>query len=105
MFTNDTATIKCGVTVSILCPVDLKALNERTVTAVIWGEVFRFFRSRAARVELKQQRNSPAGSAGMYSALSLQCLPILFATCCSLLPTSWEALKPGNKYLLIRANG
>lgn len=103
MFTNDTVTIKCGVTVSIA--VDLKALNERTVTAVIWGEVFRFFRSRAARVELKQQRNSPAGSAGMYSALSLWCLLILFATCCSLLPTSWEALKPGNKYLLIRANG
>lgn len=59
MFTNDTVTIKCGVTVSILCPVDLKALNERTVTAVIWGEVFRFFRSRAARVELKQQTEIP----------------------------------------------
>lgn len=57
MFTNDTVTIKCGVTVSIA--VDLKALNERTVTAVIWGEVFRFFRSRAARVELKQQTEIP----------------------------------------------
>lgn len=57
MFVDDTVNTKCGVTVCVA--VDLKALNEQTVTTVMWGEMFHFFRSRAVSVELKQQRKIP----------------------------------------------